>query len=90
MPYSRLPRSSLARATLLKLGSCAAVVIILATIFGYFHMLNTMRDQSLVQLARYVSERSHREQTLFLLAEDNHSVLKTALEKRLLASRQED
>ena len=90
MPHSRLPRSSLARATLLKLGSCAAVVIILATIFGYFHMLNTMRGQSLVQLARYVSERSHREQTLFLLAEDNHSVLKTALEKRLLASRQED
>jgi signal transduction histidine kinase len=43
-----------------------------------------------VQLEQYVSERSHREQTLFVLAEDNHAVLKTALEKKLLASRQED
>jgi signal transduction histidine kinase len=90
MVHSHPPRSSLARATLLKLGSCTAVVIVLATLFGYFHMLNTLRDQSLVQLARYVSERSHREQALFVLAEDNHAVLKTALEKRLLASRQED
>ncbi len=90
MMHSRLPRSSLARATLLKMGSCLVVLIVLATFFSYVHMLNTLRDQNLVQLARYVSERSQREQALFALAEDNHAVLKTALEKRLLASRQED
>jgi signal transduction histidine kinase len=90
MKHSRSLRSSLARATLLKMGACLAVVIALATLFSYFHMLNTLRDQKLVQLAQYVSERGQREQVLFLLAEDNHAVLRKALEKRLLASRQED
>jgi signal transduction histidine kinase len=90
MKHSRAPRSSLARATLLKMGSCIAVVIAVATLVSYFHMLGALRQQSIVQLAQYVSERSHREQTLFVLAEDNHSVLKKALEKKLLASRQEE
>jgi signal transduction histidine kinase len=90
MKHSRSPRSSLARATLLKMGSRTAVVIALATLFSYFHMLSTLRQQGLVQLAQYVSERSQREQILFLLAEDNHDVLKSAMVKKLLASRQED
>ncbi len=90
MKHSRSLRSPLARATLLKMGSCIAVVIALATLFSYFHMLNTLREQKLMQLAQYVSERGHREQVLFLLAEDNHAVLRKALAKRLLASRQED
>ncbi|WNG31635.1 HAMP domain-containing protein [Cystobacter fuscus] len=72
------------------MGPRIAVVIALTTLFSYFHMLNTLRHQNLVQLEQYVSERSQREQTLFVLAEDNHSLLKAALEKRLLALRQED
>ncbi|HEX8438312.1 ATP-binding protein [Archangium sp.] len=90
MKHSRSPRSSLARATLLKLGSRIAVVIALAILGSYLHILSTLRHQSRLQLAEYVSERSHGEQALFVLAEDNHVVVKKALEKRLLASRQED
>ena len=90
MKHSGSPHFSLARATLLKMGSCIAVVIALSTLFSYDHMLNTLRDQRLLQLARYVSERGHREQVLFVLAEENHATLRRALEKRLLASRQED
>ena len=84
------PRSSLARATLLRMGSRIAVVIVLATLLSYFHMLNTLRDQALGQLAVHVSERGQREQTLFLLAEDNHAVLKKALEERIRSLRQEE
>jgi signal transduction histidine kinase len=89
MKHSRSLRSSLARATLLKMGACIAVVIALVTLFSYLHMLNTLRQQKHMQLAQYVSERGQREQVLFLLAEDNHAVLRKALEKRLRASRQE-
>ncbi len=39
---------------------------------------------------RYVSERSQREQAIFVLAQDNHALLKKALEERIRAWRQTD
>lgn len=87
---SHHPRTSLARSTLIKMGARVAATILLATLISYLHILHTLREESLVQLAQHVSERSQREQTLFLLAEDNLVVLRTALEQRLQELQQED
>jgi C4-dicarboxylate-specific signal transduction histidine kinase len=72
------------------MGVRIAVVIALATLFSYLHMLNTLREEALLRLERYVSERSQREQLLFLLAGDNHALLRKAMEERLRAWSQED
>ncbi|PTL78370.1 histidine kinase [Vitiosangium sp. GDMCC 1.1324] len=72
------------------MGVRIAVIIALSTFFSYLHILHTLRDEALVRLKQHVSERSQREEAIFVLAEDNHRVLKKALEDRLHTLRQED
>jgi signal transduction histidine kinase len=90
MPSAQNPRAPLARSTLIKMGVRIAVVIALATLFSYLHMFSTLRAEALVQLEQYVTERSQREQAIFVLAEDNHSVLRKALEERIRYWRTQD
>ncbi|HYH99116.1 ATP-binding protein [Hyalangium sp.] len=86
------PRSngSLARSTLLKMGVPIAALIGLTTFFSYLHMVGSLRTAALSHLEKYVSERAKQEQALFMLAADNHTVLKKALAERIQALRQED
>jgi signal transduction histidine kinase len=84
------PAASLARATLLKMGVRIAIVIALTTLVSYLHMLNTLRQEALQQMERHVTERSQREQAIFVLAEDNHALLKKAMEERLRAMSEQD
>jgi len=86
---SHIP-TSLARATLIQMGVCIAVIIALTTLVSYLHLVDTLRGEALSQLEEHVSERVQREQAIFLLAEDNHAVLKSALEERLQAWREQD
>ncbi len=72
------------------MGVWIAGVIALATLVSYFHLLRSVRDEALAQLARYVEARAPREQALFVLAEDNHALLKTSLEERIRAWSHED
>jgi C4-dicarboxylate-specific signal transduction histidine kinase len=72
------------------MGIRIAAVIILGTLFSYLHLFKTLRDQSLVQLERSVVERSQREESIFVLAEDNHAFLKKAFLERLQAMSQEE
>jgi signal transduction histidine kinase len=72
------------------MGARIAVVIALTTFFSYLHMLHTLRTEALAQLEQHVTERGQREQAIFLLAEDNHAILKQALEARLRALGPED
>ncbi|HEX5747504.1 MAG TPA: HAMP domain-containing protein [Archangium sp.] len=90
MPPTLRPRAPLARSTLIKMGARIAVVIALTTFFSYLHMQHTLRTEALAQLEQHVSERGQREQAIFLLAEDNHVILKQALEERLRALGPED
>jgi signal transduction histidine kinase len=78
-------RASLARSTLIHMGVRIAVVIALTTLFSYLHILGTLRTEAIAQLEQHVSERGQREEAIFQLAEDNHSVLKKALEERIRA-----
>ncbi|HEX8438392.1 ATP-binding protein [Archangium sp.] len=66
------------------------VVIALSTLVSYLHMQSTLRTEALGRLEQHVSERSQREQSIFILAEDNHAVLKKALEERIHALQRED
>ncbi|HLL01638.1 MAG TPA: ATP-binding protein [Myxococcaceae bacterium] len=84
------PSASLARSTLINMGVRIAVIIALATLFSYLHIFHSMRAQALAQLERHVSDRSQREQEIFLLAQDNHVALKQALRERIEAWRQKD
>ncbi|WP_395815076.1 ATP-binding protein [Archangium minus] len=84
------PPPSLSRSTLLKMGVRIAGVIALGTLFSYLHLLHAVRTEDLARLERHVSERSQREQILFLLAQDNHVVIKKALQERILALEKED
>ncbi|HYO52690.1 ATP-binding protein [Archangium sp.] len=88
-PSSR-PRASLARSTLLHMGVRIAVIVVLSTLFSYLHMFRTLRTEALARLQQHVSERSQREQAVFLLAEDNHAILKQALEERIRSLTPED
>ncbi|HZH17380.1 MAG TPA: ATP-binding protein [Archangium sp.] len=84
------PRSSLARSTLLSMGVRIALVIVLTTLVSYLHILRSTRAESFQRLVHYVSERSQREQAVFILAEENHALLKKALEERIRFWRQKD
>ncbi|WP_257460205.1 sensor histidine kinase [Archangium lipolyticum] len=90
MLLSHRPAASLSRSTLVKMGVRIAGVVALATLFSYLHVLHSVRTENLGRLERYVVERGQREQGIFLLAQDNHAVLKEALAEKLQASRQED
>jgi signal transduction histidine kinase len=82
--------TSLARSTLLQMGVRIALIIGLTTLVSYLHMVHSVRDEALGQLQLHVTERVQREQAIFVLAEDNHTVLKRALAERLQAWRQQD
>ncbi len=82
--------TSLARSTLLKMSVRIAVIIALTTLVSYLHLFNALRSEALAQLERNVSQRSQREQALFVLAEDNQALLQKALRERLDTLRSED
>ncbi|MFY0574779.1 cache domain-containing protein [Cystobacter fuscus] len=88
-PSSR-PRFSLARSTLIKMGMRIAIIIALTTIFSYLHILHTLRTETLFRLHSVVLERVQREQPIFVLAQDNHALLKQVFEERVRSRRQED
>jgi len=79
------PSSSLARSTLLKMGVGIAGVIALTTLVSYLHLFDSVRTEALERLEAYATERSQREQSIFMLARDNQAVLAKALEEKLRA-----
>ncbi|ATB40690.1 histidine kinase [Cystobacter fuscus] len=89
-PPSAPPPSSLARSTLIHMGVRIAIIIALTTVFSYLHIFNALRTESLVQLERGVLERVQREQSIFVLAQDNHALLKQVFEERVRYWRQQD
>ncbi|MBN1209099.1 MAG: HAMP domain-containing protein [Myxococcaceae bacterium] len=72
------------------MGVRIAAIIALTTLASYLHLFGSLRDGALLQLEQHVTERSQREESIFVLAEDNHAVIKKALEERIRALSQED
>ncbi|WP_394830671.1 SpoIIE family protein phosphatase [Pendulispora rubella] len=74
-------RRSLTGQTLLQMALRVSLVILIATVIGYYHLVSSLRAATLAQLTKYVVERGHRERAIFSLAEDNQAVLRDALAK---------
>ncbi|QRO02892.1 HAMP domain-containing protein [Archangium violaceum] len=72
------------------MGVRIGIVIALTTLASYLNMFHTLREDAIQQLARHVAERSQREQAIFMLAEDNHALLRKALDERIRAWSQKD
>ncbi|HYO69503.1 MAG TPA: HAMP domain-containing protein, partial [Archangium sp.] len=72
------------------MGVRIALVIVLTTLVTYLHILRSTRHERLLRLIHYVSERSQREQAIFVLAENNHMLLKHALEERIRSWSQQE
>ena len=78
-------QSNVATNVLLSLSVRIAFVILLMTGITYYHVTQVITEQLLEQLAKYVSERGESSQFIFKLAEDNQTVLKKEIVKRLAA-----
>jgi signal transduction histidine kinase/CheY-like chemotaxis protein len=63
-----------------------ALVLIVSTAIGYYHLRTGLTSETLDQLSRYVVTRGQREQAIFSLAEDNVAVLQRDYVARLRAS----
>lgn len=52
------------------------IVILISSFLSYIHLYNTIEKGIKETLQKYVGERVKREETLFLLAQSNHKILK--------------
>lgn len=73
------PKESLTKQTLLKIAFSMGMVIVASTGISYFQIISRITSNSLTQLEQYIKLRSERERSIFILAEDNHKLLKQAL-----------
>jgi len=65
------------------MGILIAIVIILTTLFSYWHIVSILKSQTVEQLEKYITERGQRESSVFRLAQDNHHILKKELYQQL-------
>jgi two-component system, sensor histidine kinase ChiS len=70
------PKHSLTHTTLIKMGIRIAMIIIVATLLSYWHVVSILESQTIEQLEKYIVERGQRDSQVFVLAEDNHAVFK--------------
>lgn len=83
-------KSSLARRTLIQIATCVTTVIVGSTAVSYFQSVATLKSQTLEQLKAHVVERGQREQSIFLMAEDNHTIFKEEWLRRLKSADRSD
>jgi signal transduction histidine kinase/CheY-like chemotaxis protein len=76
-------KTSLTHTTLFKIGSWITLVIVLTAITSYLFVASKIEEQILEQLENYIAVRSHWENNIFTLIQDNHVKLKTVLIERL-------
>ena len=54
-------------------------VVVAVSLLSYWHITQTLEQQTIDKLSHYIKERGDKESELFLLAQDNHDTMKTAL-----------
>ncbi len=65
---------SLTATTMLSMGLRISVVIVVAALLSYLHIVQNLESKTLDELKKYISERTAKESKIFQLAEDNHDV----------------
>ncbi len=84
------PTASLAQQTLIKTAMSMGVVIIASTGIAYSQTLSSITAESLAGVEKYAQLRAQREKGIFLLAEEDHMLLKQALLSDLKAKDDQD
>ncbi|MGB8700811.1 MAG: ATP-binding protein, partial [Thermosynechococcaceae cyanobacterium] len=69
---------SLTRNVLVNLAIRIAGVVLLTSGISYVHLMNRLSADTQAKLSKYINERGKREEAIFMLAEDNHRLLKKA------------
>ncbi|MBP0030772.1 ATP-binding protein [Roseofilum sp. Guam] len=61
--------------TLVNMGLRLALVVIAISAISYWHLMSQLAEDTRANLLSYITERAQREETIFVLAEDNHILL---------------
>ncbi|BAY76933.1 integral membrane sensor hybrid histidine kinase [Nostoc linckia NIES-25] len=77
--------ASVTQQTLIKTAVSIGAVIVASTGIAYFQLISRITAESLAAVEKYVQLRAQRENKIFLLAQENHALLKQALLERLEA-----
>jgi len=83
-------RGSLARQTLTKISLAVTFVIVASTTISYFYIFHLLERETKQKLRQYVTERSHREETLLNLGRDNVEFVKKAYLQQLANTSPQD
>ncbi|MDZ8261774.1 hybrid sensor histidine kinase/response regulator [Nostoc sp. ChiQUE01b] len=82
--------ASLTQQTLIKTAVSIGVVIVVSTGIAYFKLISSITTEALAAVEKYVQLRAQRENKIFILAQENHVLLKQALLARLKAQSDRD
>jgi signal transduction histidine kinase/ActR/RegA family two-component response regulator len=77
------PTGSLTQETLIKTALSIGVVIVGSTAIGYYQLESRFTSETLREIENSVQLRAKRESSIFMMAEDNHKILKQALLDRI-------
>ena len=83
MSFHFFSKKSLTRKTLINMAISIGIAIILIALISYLYLTVLLKSQTVEQLEHYITERGQRESSIFLLAQDNHLILKKEFEQRL-------
>ncbi|MGC9506019.1 histidine kinase dimerization/phospho-acceptor domain-containing protein [Baaleninema sp.] len=84
------PQESLTRATLRNMGLQIIGIIAIISCISYFHLTSQLSQDTQTQLTKYITERAKREESIFVLAEDNHKLLRQDVLDALQTTPSED
>ncbi|MDY6902180.1 MAG: ATP-binding protein [Cyanobacteriota bacterium] len=74
--YSQsINKSSLTKKILLNMAVRITIVVLISTIFSYFHLMANLEIQTKQQLDKYITQRGQRESFIFQLSQDNVKLL---------------
>ena len=74
-PVGEKYKKSLTFNTLVNMGLRLALVVIAISAISYWHLMSQLAEDTRANLLSYITERAQREETIFVLAEDNHVLL---------------
>ncbi len=69
-------RKSLSISTLLNMTLRLMLVVLTISGISYLHLMHQLSQDTKERLSKYIGERSKREEEVFVLAEDNHALLR--------------
>ncbi|MBD2414986.1 hypothetical protein FACHB389_22465 [Nostoc calcicola FACHB-389] len=82
--------ASVTQQTLIKTAVSIGAVIVLSTSVAYFQLISSVTAEALAAVEKYVQLRAERENKIFILAQENHVLLKQALLEKLQAQSDRD